>query len=82
MSVNHSSKKRNRHQVRVDLTKIAADPYIAAQNVSVSTSVYLVVDEPVQGFTRAELLALVTGFITQLQASSNADLTKFLGGES
>jgi len=82
MSAAHAYGKRTRRNIRVDFSKIAADPLISAQSIKYSTSLYLVLDEPVTGFTRAEQLALYTGFITQLNASTNAVATKWLGGES
>lgn len=81
-SAAHAYGKRVRRNIRVDMSKIAADPLISSQSVKYSTSVYLVVDLPVTGFTNAELQFLITGFITQLQATSNLVTTKLLGGES
>ncbi len=82
LSAAHAYGKRIRRNVRVEFSKIAADPLISAQSIKYSTSLYLVLDEPITGFTRAEQLALYTGFINQLNASSNAVATKWLGGES
>jgi len=82
LSAAHAYGRRTRRTVRVDFSKIAADPLISSQSIKYSTSLYLVLDEPVTGFTRAEQLALFTGFNTQLTASTNAVITKFLGGES
>lgn len=79
---NHAYGRRIRRQIRVDYSKIAVDPLISAQNIKYSTSLYLVLDEPVTGFTRAEQLALYTGFIAQLDASTKAVATKWIGGES
>lgn len=74
--------KRTRRVIRVDLSKITTDPFIPAQNVEVSTSMYLVIDEPPAGFTNADLKALYDGFVEALQASSSVLITKLLGGES
>jgi hypothetical protein len=41
-----------------------------------------VVDHPQSGFSQAELKDLCTGLMTNLTASTNANLVKFLGGES
>lgn len=82
LSAAHAYGKRVRRNIRVDFSKIAADPLISAQNIKHSCSLYLVLDEPITGFTRAEQLALYTGFIAQLDASTKAVATKWLGGES
>jgi hypothetical protein len=45
-------------------------------------AVYTVFDLPPAGYTAAEALAVWVGFNGQLTASSNAVITKVLGGES
>lgn len=82
MSLDHKIGKRTRHTVRVDLSKIAADPLIAAQNLRYSMSGYFVLDVPAQGFSVAEQIALITGLTGNMAATSNANWTKFIGGES
>jgi hypothetical protein len=83
MAVSHTYNKRTRRVIRIDLTKVAPNPLISAENIIYTTGLYLVSDEPPTGiFTVAERLAMYTGFNTQLTASSNAVLTKFFGGES
>lgn len=81
-SVSHAYGKRVRRTMRVDLSKVAADPLITNQNVKLSTSVYIVVDHPVSGFTVTELKQLIDGFIASLSASSGAQITSLLGGEN
>lgn len=82
MSINHKVGKRIHRVVRVDLSKVAADPLIAAQNLRYSMSGYFVVDVPPQGFSVTEQINLVTGLAGNLAATTNANWTKFLGGES
>jgi hypothetical protein len=74
--------KRTRATIRVNHKKITADPFIPTTNVSVGTSLYLVFDSPVVGYTDAELKAVYDGFIEALQATSSLLVTKLLGGES
>jgi hypothetical protein len=74
--------RRNRQTVRVDLTKLTPDPFIPTQNVEVSMSMYLVIDRPKVGYTNAEALAGLVGFIETITASSNLVLTKLLARES
>lgn len=78
----HLYGKRTRRTIRIDHSKVAADPLVAAQNLRYSASVYLVVDAPPVGYTPADLTSICTGLFTNLTASTNANLTKFLGGES
>lgn len=80
--VSHSYGKRIRRSVRVDVAKIAPDPLISANNIRYSASVFLVVDQPITGFTVTELQQILTGFRAQLAASSDADIIKLLGGEN
>lgn len=78
----HDSGKRLRHVIRVNHSKVTADPFIPAQNVKVSMSNYMVFDVPIVGYTAAEQLAVYTGFKTQFSASSDALIVKLLAGES
>jgi len=83
LTVSHSYGKRGRSVIRVDHAKLAPDAFRPAENVRVGASVYTVFDFPVQGgYTDPELLAIWTGFNAQLTATSNAVVTKVLGGES
>ena len=82
LSISHTQGKRNRHLVKLDHAKIAADPLLAGVNVKASMTVHLVVDAPETGYTIAEIKQIVdalTGFAT---ASSGANVTKIIGGES
>lgn len=74
--------KRNRSTARINLSKIAADPLISAQNIKYSASVWLVLDRPVTGFSPDELKTLVLGLTTWLTASSAASTVKLIGGEN
>jgi len=61
---------------------LTADPFIPTQNVKVSMSNYIVFDVPVAGYSNAEALAVYAGFKTLFTASSDALISKLLGGES
>lgn len=74
--------RRTRRVLRLDHSKVSADPYLPTQNVKVSMSNYIVFDVPVVGYTNAEALAVYTGFKTMFSASSDLLITKLLGGES
>jgi len=80
--VSHQYGKRNRHLVRVDHSKVAADPFDSSVNAKYSMSCYIVVDVPPVGYTGTEQKQVVDGFLAQLSASSGALITKILGGES
>jgi hypothetical protein len=74
--------RRTRRVLRIDHSKITADPFLPAQNSKVSMSNYIVFDIPVAGYTNAEALAVYAGFKAAYIASSDALITKLLGGES
>lgn len=78
----HDSGKRLRHLLRINHSKLTADPFIPAENVRVSMSTYIVFDVPPVGYTAAEQLAVYTGFKTMFTASTDALITKLLAGES
>lgn len=78
----HTKGRRNRHQVRIKSDKIAADPLLTATNRRLSASVWLTVDVPPEGFTVAEQVALISALAAWLTASTNANATKVVGGES
>lgn len=80
--VSHNVAKRSRHTARLDILKTAADPLVPATNRPYSMSAYLVVDVPLFGFTVAEQKLNVDGLTAWLVASSGANVTKLLGGES
>jgi hypothetical protein len=82
LSASHNYGKRIRRMVRIDTTKVSADPFKPTQNVKLSMSNYIVFDLPEAGYTAAEALAVWVGFKTQLAASSDALIVKLLGGES
>jgi hypothetical protein len=82
LSVSHTYGKRNRHLVRLDNTKTAADPLLAGVNVQASMSAYLVVDVPKSGFTQADQKAIVDALTAYLTASTGARVTQLLGGEN
>jgi hypothetical protein len=68
--------------LRIDTSKLAPDPFKPAENVKVSMSHYMVFDLPPAGYSAAEQLAVYAGFKTLYTASTDAMITKLLGGES
>lgn len=82
LTVGHQFGKRTRSTVRLDFRKIAADPLVSAQSIEYGMSAYLVVDRPKTGFTLVEAKQIVDGLTAWLTASSGANTTKVLGGES
>lgn len=74
LKVSHSeSKSRTRHMARLDRTVVAADP-LTAVNAYQAAGVYLVIDEPMFGFTVADLEYQITAFTTWLTANKTAIL--------
>lgn len=82
LAISHSLAKRTRRTARLNFNKITADPLVTSQNQKVSASVYIVVDQPITGFSNAELKQYIDGFLAWLSASSGANITRILGGES
>lgn len=81
-SVSHRLGRRNRRVVRIDHSKVAADPFVSGNNVKYSMACYVVFDVPPVGYTVTEQKQVVDGFLAQLNASSGALITKILGGEN
>lgn len=82
VSANHNYGKRTRRVLRLDTSKLTADPFKPAENVKVSMSNYIVFDTPPAGFSAADVLAAYVGFKTLFSATSDAMIVKLLGGES
>jgi hypothetical protein len=68
--------------VRLEHSKIAADPFVSAQNVKYSMSTYIVTDTPVTGYTIAQQKEIVDALVAYLSASTGARVTQLLGGEN
>lgn len=79
-SVRHDIKRRRRTAIRLDKEKIAADP-ITAVNQKISSSISVVIDAPVSGFTKTELKDLVLALTKWCTDGSAANLIKVLGEE-
>lgn len=82
LSASHAYGRRTRRVLRVDHSKITSDPFIPAQNAEVSMSCYMVFDLPVVGYSNVDAKAVYDGFKALYTASSDALVTKLLGGES
>jgi len=84
LSASHSLAKqgRARRLLRIDHAKLTSDPFKPTENVKVNMAIYTVFDLPPAGYTNAEVYAVYTGYKTQVAASSDALITKLLGGES
>lgn len=82
LSISHQYGKRNRRQIRLQHSKTSADPLIPATNRPYNMACYIVVDVPVYGYTNAEAKQIVDALTAYLTASSGANVTKLLGGES
>jgi hypothetical protein len=82
LSISHQYGKRTRRTVRLDYSKIVADPLVPTQNQKVSMSTYLVIDTPLTGLTITEQKQIVDALTGYLTATSGANVTKVIGGES
>lgn len=82
LKADHAYGRRTRRVLRVDHSKVSADVFLPSQNVKSSMSCYIVFDLPAVGYTAAEAKAVYDGFKTVYTASTDALITKLLGGES
>lgn len=82
VTASHQYAKRIRRMLRIDTKKITSDPFKPAENVEVGMGFYLVFDLPPAGYTAAEAKAVYDGFKATFTASTDAMITKLLGGES
>jgi hypothetical protein len=82
MSASSTTGKRIRRVLRLDHSKISPSVFLPATNVSQSMSYYMVFDVPIVGYSVAEQLAVYTGLKTAAAASTDALVTKLLGGEA
>lgn len=81
MSIAHVYGRRHRHTLRLQVDTLVASPLVAGQNVTQSMSAYLTVDVP-PGYDTATAKAVLDGLLANLTASTGANLTKLVGGES
>jgi hypothetical protein len=82
LSVRHRYGRRTRRELRLQHSKVAPDPLISAQNIKHSLTIYFAIDTPVTGYTVTEAKQIGDALVAYLTASSGANLTKLLGGES
>jgi len=77
----NSGKDRFRRVLRLNHSKVAANPFDSSLNALYNMSVYVVVDVPRVGYTVTEQKQVTDGFMTYLTASSGAKMLQLLGGE-
>jgi hypothetical protein len=82
LSVSHSYGKLTRRVIRLDQSKIAADPLLAGVNVKAAMAGYLVVQTPLTGYDNTQAKAVIDGFLAYLTASTGAKVAQLLGGEN
>lgn len=78
LTISHQeSKGRVRRMCRLDKKVVAADP-LNAVNTYQTAGVYIVIDQPLYGFTSSDIDYLVQGFKTWL---SSANVQKIVGNQ-
>lgn len=87
LTVNHrggnsTGGKRFQRRIRFDHSKVAANPFDSSINAKYGMSVSLIVDVGPVGYTIVEQKQIIDGFIAALNATSGANITRLLGGES
>lgn len=88
VTIQHAyAKGRRRTNVRLDAAAIVADPYVTAQNVQDTTSIYMVIDRSERLVTDAPVVSYVKEFIGLLGAATFANtvttrIAQLVAGES
>jgi hypothetical protein len=83
LNFSHSYPKgRASRLAKLDHFKVASDPLMSGQSFNTGMSVHLVVQSPEVGYTLVETKQVVDAFVAWLSASSGANITALLGGES
>lgn len=82
LSIAHTLGKNNQRVIRFDRTQTVSDPFTTGEFLTASDSVWLVTRTPGTLLTITQQKQLIDGFLTYLQASSGAAITKLLNGES
>lgn len=73
---------RARRISRLQRSKVAPDALFPAQNRPYDLTVSVLVNVPLFGFTTTEVVNEASGLLSWLTATSNANLTKLVGGEN
>lgn len=81
LSIAHIYGRRHRHTARFQADTLVANPLVSGQNISQSMTVSLAVDMP-PGYDTATAKAVIDGFLANMTASTGANITKLIGGES
>lgn len=82
LTARHSYGKRNRTNIRLDNVVTAADPFTPSINKEINMFVSVSIDRPAAGFTNTQIKYAVDALTAYLTASSGANVTKLLGGQS
>lgn len=82
LRISHSQGRRDQHRIRLDVTKVAPDPFQTAVNASYSMGVQVIVDVPKVGYTIADQKSVVDALVAYLSANTGAAVTQLLGDEN
>lgn len=80
LTLQHTAGRRNRHIVRFDRTKTAADPLLDGVSRNYSMSVQLIIDVPPVGFNATEMAENAQALVDWADAAGV--LSKVTAGES
>lgn len=80
LTISHTVGRRNRHIVRLDVTKTAIDPLLDGVSKEYSMSAQLIVDVPPVGFTATEQALNANALVDWADVAGT--LLKVAGGES
>lgn len=80
LTIGHTFGRRNRHTVRLDITKTAADPLLDGVSKQYSMSTLVIIDIPPVGFSVTEQADNAKALADFVANATN--LSKVVGGES
>lgn len=77
-----SNGKTKVRTLRLRNSKVTSDPLVSTTNVRVTDLISVTIIQPLDGYTIDEIVKQMSGLITWLTASTNANLIKFVAGEN
>lgn len=80
-SVSHSYGRRTRHTSRYQFDSLVTNPFMSGENITQSMTVSVTIDMP-PGYDTTVAKTHVDAVLANLSASTGANVTKILGGES
>jgi len=82
MQIDHSYGRRESHRIRFHRRHVSTNPLVPSSNQMTDQAVTITVNTDPSGWTATETKQFVDGVLAVLTASTGANITKLLGGQS